>query len=260
MEHYKEWGTYNVHDPACLKVGDYYYVYSTDAIFGENFRKAEKEAIPTGYIQVRRSKDLVNWEFCGWAFPEIPEEAVTWVRNQNKGRGATNIWAPYVIPYKDSYRLYYCVSAFGRKTSYIGLAEVPSSEGPWTLKGCAVKTDTTSVMNAIDPSVIVDPGTGKWWIHYGSYFGGLFCVELNPKTGLPVTEGDQGHLVARRANYRQDNLEAPKIIYNPELGNYFLFCILRPPYDHLQRTGRPLRQTRRALYRLLRQSTQRYHQ
>ena len=33
MENYKQWGTYNVHDPACKKIGDTYYMYSTDAIF-----------------------------------------------------------------------------------------------------------------------------------------------------------------------------------------------------------------------------------
>ena len=132
MEDYRQWGTYNVHDPSCRKLGDYYYMYSTDAIFGENRKEAEEKGVPLGYIQMRRSKDLVHWEFLGWAFPEIPEEAVQWVQTHADGKGATNIWAPYIIPYKDKYRLYYCVSAFGRKTSYIGLAESNSPEGPWT--------------------------------------------------------------------------------------------------------------------------------
>lgn len=95
------------------------------------------------------------------AFPEIPEEAVQWVQSHAGGQGATNIWAPYIIPYKDKYRLYYCVSAFGRKTSYIGLAESTSPEGPWTQKGCIVKTDDSTAMNAIDPSVIADENTGN---------------------------------------------------------------------------------------------------
>ena len=30
---YKQWGTYNVHDPSCIKAGEYYYMYSTDAIY-----------------------------------------------------------------------------------------------------------------------------------------------------------------------------------------------------------------------------------
>ncbi len=232
MEDYKKWGTYNVHDPACKKFSEYYYMYSTDAIFAENRKQAREKEVPSGYIQVRRSKDLVNWEFVGWALPEIPQEAVEWVRRHADGHGATNIWTPYIIQYEDIYRLYYSVSAFGRKTSYIGLAESSSPEGPWELKGCVVKTNNESVMNAIDPSVIVDPDNGKWWMHYGSFFGGLFCLELNPQTGLALTDGDQGHLVARRANYRKDNLEAPEIIYNPELKKYYLFC----SYDPLMTT------------------------
>lgn len=232
MENYRQWGTYNVHDPACRKLGEYYYMYSTDAIFRENKKVAQEKGVPMGYIQVRRSKDLVNWEFCGWAFPEIPEEAVAWVRAHAEGTGATNIWAPYIIPYKNSYRLYYSVSAFGRKASYLGMAEAASPEGPWTQKGCVVKTSDATAMNAIDPSVIEDPRTGKWWMHYGSYFGGLFCVQLNPETGLPLKEGDEGHLVARRANYQKDNLEAPEIIYHPELKKYFLFM----SYDPLMTT------------------------
>ncbi|MDR2058111.1 MAG: arabinan endo-1,5-alpha-L-arabinosidase [Dysgonamonadaceae bacterium] len=232
MEHYKDWGTYNVHDPACKKIGDYYYMYSTDAIFAENKKEASEKGVPLGYIQVRRSKDLVNWEFVGWAFPEIPEEAVNWVRDQTNGRGATNIWAPYIMPYQNIYRLYFCVSAFGKQASYIGLAESTSPEGPWIQKGCVVKTDKESLMNAIDPSIIEDFDTGQWWMHYGSFFGGLYCVELNPVTGLPVKENDQGHLVARRANYAKDNLEAPEIMYHPGLKKYFLFS----SYDPLMTT------------------------
>lgn len=228
MEDYKLWGPYNVHDPSCKKLGDYFYMYSTDAIYAENRKEAKEKGIPLGFVQVRRSKDLVNWEFVGWAFPEIPEEAVQWVHDNSGGRGATNIWAPYIIPYKDIYRLYFSVSAFGRKTSYIGLAESHSPEGPWVQKGCVVKTNNESVMNVIDPSVIEDPETGKWWMHYGSYFGGLFCVELDEVTGLTKVKDDQGHLVARRANYRKDNLEAPEIIYNPELKQYFLFVSYDP--------------------------------
>lgn len=141
MDNYRLWGTYNVHDPSCRKLGDYYYMYSTDAILGENRQEAEEKNVPLGYIQVRRSKDLVKWEFVGWAFPEIPQEAVEWVRSHAGGEGATNIWAPYIIPFGDKYRLYYCVSAFGRKTSYIGMAEAASPEGPWTQRGCVVKTN-----------------------------------------------------------------------------------------------------------------------
>lgn len=232
MEHYKEWGTYNVHDPAIKKFNDVYYIYSTDAIFAENREKAREMNVPLGNIQIRKSKDLVHWEFVGWAFSEIPEEAVEWVHAHNEGSGATNIWAPYVMKQGDRYRLYYSVSAFGKKTSWIGLAESASPEGPWEQKGAVVKSDNHTPMNAIDPSVIEDPGNGRIWMHYGSYFGGLYCVELDPATGLTMKKDDLGHLIARRANYRKDNLEAPEIIYNPELKKYFLFV----SYDPLMTT------------------------
>jgi len=232
MEHYKKWGTYNVHDPAIKKFGDYYYIYSTDAIFAENRRQATEQNVPLGNIQIRRSKDLVHWEFIGWAFSEIPEEAVAWVHANNGGRGATNIWAPYVTKKEDKYRLYFSVSAFGKKTSWIGLAESDTPEGPWQQKGAVAKTNSATPMNAIDPSVIEDASNGKIWMHYGSYFGGLYCVELDPETGLTLKKDDLGHLIARRANYRKDNLEAPEIIYNPKLKKYFLFV----SYDPLMTT------------------------
>ena len=97
MEHYKEWGTYNVHDPAIKKFGDYYYIYTTDAIFAENRKSAQENDVPLGNIQIRKSKDLIDWEFVGWAFSDIPQDAVDWVHANNNGSGATNIWAPYVI-------------------------------------------------------------------------------------------------------------------------------------------------------------------
>ncbi len=214
------------------KFGDYYYIYSTDAIFAENRRQAADQNVPLGNIQIRRSKDLVHWEFVGWAFSEIPEEAVAWVHANNGGRGATNIWAPYVTKKGDKYRLYFSVSAFGKKTSWIGLAESDAPEGPWQQKGAVVKTNSDTPMNAIDPSVIEDVDNGKIWMHYGSYFGGLYCVELDPETGLTRRKDDLGHLIARRANYRKDNLEAPEIIYNPKLKKYFLFV----SYDPLMTT------------------------
>ena len=232
MENYLKWGTYNVHDPACKRIGDTYYMYSTDAIVGENKVLAKEKEVPIGFIQVRKSKDLVNWEFVSWAFREIPEDAVQWVHLQTGGTGATNIWAPYLMTYKDKFRLYYSVSAFGLNTSYIGMAESDSPEGPWIQKGCVVKTGKGDNMNAIDPSLIEDHKTGKWWMHYGSYFGGLFCVEIDPNTGLTKKKEDKGHLIARRANYRKDNLEAPEIMYNKELDKYFLFT----SYDPLMTT------------------------
>lgn len=233
MTHYKSWGTYNVHDPSCLKIGDTYYMYSTDAIFFVRRNSGgERPTIKTGNIQVRSSKDLVNWKFEGWAFDSIPSQAKDWVLSHSDNKGATNIWAPYIVQYKNKFRLYYCVSAFGLQTSYIGLAESDSPLGPWIQKGSVVKTQRGDKMNAIDPSIVTDAVNGKMWMHYGSYFGGLFAVEINPETGFAMTSDDQGHSIARRANLKKDNIEAPEIIYNPFFKKYYLFT----SYDPLMTT------------------------
>lgn len=40
--------------------------------------------------------------------------------------------------------------------------------------------------DAIDPSLFLDPNTGKLWLTYGTYFGYIRLVELDPKTGKRV--------------------------------------------------------------------------
>jgi len=232
MEHYKSWGTYNVHDPSCLKIGETYYMYSTDAIFRENRRKATESNVQIGFIQVRTSKDLVHWDFVGWAFTQIPHEATNWVLSHSNNKGATNIWAPYIVQYKNKFRLYYCVSAFGLQSSCIGLAESDSPLGPWIQIGSVVKTQHGDKMNAIDPTIITDAITGKTWMYYGSFFGGLYVVEINPENGHTMVQNDQGKSIARRANSKEDNIEAPEIIYNKDLKKYFLFM----SYDPLMTT------------------------
>jgi arabinan endo-1,5-alpha-L-arabinosidase len=40
--------------------------------------------------------------------------------------------------------------------------------------------------DAIDPSLMLDPTTGRLWLTYGTYFGFIRLVELDPKTGKRV--------------------------------------------------------------------------
>ena len=40
--------------------------------------------------------------------------------------------------------------------------------------------------DAIDPSLLLDPATGKLWLTYGTYFGYIRLVELDPKTGKRI--------------------------------------------------------------------------
>jgi arabinan endo-1,5-alpha-L-arabinosidase len=68
-------------------------------------------------------------------------------------------------------------------------------------------------MNPIDPGAFLDPADGKLWVVYGSYFGYLRVVEMDPKTGLRVD--DRSYNVAV-------NCEAATIIYHE--GYYYLLA------------------------------------
>lgn len=47
-------------------------------------------------------------------------------------------------------------------------------------------TDGNEDCDAIDPGLLLDPTTGRLWLSYGTYFGYIRLVELDPKTGERV--------------------------------------------------------------------------
>lgn len=216
LEMSHQWGPYNVHDPSVIKAGDWYYSYSTDVAFGA--------AAPAG-IQVRKSKDLVEWEFVGWVFKGLPAMGSQFI-TANGGTPNAGLWAPYIMKVGNEYRLYYSLASNAFRVSAIGLATATSPEGPWTEKGLAVtSTDGYPGTNAIDPTVVVTPA-GEHWMVYGSAWDGLFEVKLNPATGLAATTGDKGKRVVRRGRTNgmyNGNLEGPEIIYNSDTKKYYLF-------------------------------------
>lgn len=40
--------------------------------------------------------------------------------------------------------------------------------------------------DAIDPGVLLDPTDGRMWVSYGTYFGNIRLIELDPKTGCRI--------------------------------------------------------------------------
>ncbi|MBQ7419536.1 MAG: family 43 glycosylhydrolase [Prevotella sp.] len=44
-------------------------------------------------------------------------------------------------------------------------------------------SDGMEDQDAIDPSLLLDPTTGRLWVSYGTYFGTIRLIELDPKTG-----------------------------------------------------------------------------
>ena len=215
---YLQWGSYNVHDPSIFKDGDWYYCYTTDASYGNTDTLDH-------HVQIRKSKDLVQWLFVGWAFNSLPTMGAQYITT-NGGTPFGSLWAPYILKVGSEYRLYYSLSSAVSKLSCIGLATATNPVGPWTERGIVTGSKpTVAGTNAIDPTVSVTP-TGDQWMLYGSAYDGIYVVKLDPTTGLTAASGDLGVRVANRGytgGKYNGNIEASEIIYNPTLKKYFLF-------------------------------------
>ena len=215
FQYHDQWGPYNVHDPSVIKVGDWYYMFSTDVSYGDNLKQIG--------IQVRKSKDLVHWDFVGWAFDGIPPKEFQYMADHQRGYQQKSIWAPYIMKVGNQFRLYYAVPGNnGLKLAVIGLATSTSITGPWKDDGIVIATTKTDPINSIDPSVIVDHKTGRYWMSYGSYSAGIYIVELDPKTGKLLHSGDTGKRIAYREK-DGNSIEGSDILYNPDLDKYYLF-------------------------------------
>lgn len=212
----KRWGVFNAHDPAVFKVGDVYYTIATDAVTRDN-----EYGLPRAGGQLRRSKDLIEWEWIGSALDGVPKDAYEWTQ-------AKGLWAPDVTRFGDKFYLYYCASQFGTQQSFIGVATSNSIEGPWTDLGEVLKTNADSIPNAIDPNIVFDRD-GVPWMVYGSFFGGIYIQQIDSSTGKCVHDG-YGHLLARRERVTRDGaIEGPYIVYQREQDMYYLFV----SYDFL---------------------------
>jgi arabinan endo-1,5-alpha-L-arabinosidase len=158
-----------VHDPAIIRQGAYYYLFSTG------------RGIP-----IRRSADLVNWERTGRVFEnDVPE----WVKEAIPE--AHGLWAPDISFSKGLYRIYYSVSTFGSQRSAIGLVvnktlDTADPNYRWEDRGMVIdsapgRTD----FNAIDADAFTDED-GKAWLVFGSFWGGIKMIRLDADGGMPA--------------------------------------------------------------------------
>ena len=102
-------------------------------------------------------------------------------------RGGNNTWAPDIIRVGDRYFLYYSAPGTQPKSA-IGLLvgrtlDPNSADYKWEDGGPVVWSDGVEDSNAIDPGVFRDPTNGTLWLTYGSYFGYIRLVQLDPTTG-----------------------------------------------------------------------------
>jgi arabinan endo-1,5-alpha-L-arabinosidase len=202
-------GDLAAHDPALVAgdEGENWYVFGT----GE-------ESKGGGNIQIRSSPDGKDWTYEGTVWDEIPE----WITKAVPG--VKNIWAPEVHEANGMYYLYYAASTWGHNNSLIGLVtnETLDPSDPdyeWVDRGEVFRSKPDDDYNAIDPAVIED-GSGKPWLAFGSYWSGIRMVELDWPSGK-VADPDKKlrHIADRKAD--PNSIEAPYIVEND--GWYYLF-------------------------------------
>lgn len=206
--------TLGVHDPTIIEVNQRYYLFSTDT----------NQPLTKG-IPIRWSDNLVDWQYKGTALSSMPQEATQWSK-------AEGLWAPEIVFVEGQYRMYYSASTFGSTISAIGLAVAESIEGPWQDCGIVVKTNPQLAKhNAIDANLCIDR-QGEHWLVYGSFFGGIYIVAINKKTGKLKKDNDYGQLIAKRSQLVDGAIEGAFIYYHKETDYFYLFT----SYDSLNDT------------------------
>jgi len=190
-----------LHDPSTVvKCKDEYWIFYT----GRDIRSY-------------RSKDLVKWEPGPVVFSNAPPWVAEAVPANRSGR---DFWAPDVIHVGDRYLLYYSVSSFGKNTSAIALASNstldPSDPNyTWIDEGIVIRSSPRDDFNAIDPALFQD-ADGSLWMPFGSFWGGIKMIQLDPKTGKRIAPESPVYALAH-----YDSIEAP-FIYRHD-GKYILF-------------------------------------
>ncbi len=159
-----------------------------------------------------------NSNFSDWQPDQTPFNPGTWPSwiNSAVPGFVGDFWAPGITYMNGYWYLYYSCSTFGSSQSAIGVVRTPSLSNPnWSDQGMVVSSNGSSnAINAIDPAIFHDTD-GRVWMSYGSFFGGIAIVEINPSTGKTI--GSTTHV----AGGNHQDIEAPYIIRNGDY--YYLF-------------------------------------
>jgi arabinan endo-1,5-alpha-L-arabinosidase len=128
--------------------------------------------------------------------------------------------APDVIRVGDRYFMYVARNVGAQPRADINLIwnkslDPNSADYKWEEGGVVASSDGVEDCNAIDPGGLLDPNDGRLWLVYGSYFGYIRLVELNPKTGQRLNPSDMSVDLAI-------NCEASILIYHD--GWYYLLA------------------------------------
>lgn len=210
-------GNASVHDPSVIRVNGSFYVFGS-------------------HLAAARTTDLMNWTKLADGVdngnPLFGNKVTTELAATFAWTTVTDLWAPDVARLDDGkFYMYYCSCQGSSPLSALGVAVAGSVDGPYANKQIVLKSgmvgtsedgtpyDATRHPNVVDPAVFKD-ATGKLWMIYGSYSGGIYILQLDPATGLPIPgQGYGKHLLG--GNHAE--IEGAYVIYNPATQYYYMF-------------------------------------
>ena len=188
-----------IHDPVLIRQDSTYYLFGT----GRG-------------IDVWASTDLRSWRRLDPVFAAAP----AWVMDILPDF-RNHIWAPDIFEHGGTYYLYYSVSAFGRNNSAIGVATNttldPADDAfAWVDHGVVVQSvPGRDMWNAIDAHLVRD-NEGTPWMSFGSHWGGIKLVKMDPSL-TQIAASEEWHTIAARHRYwKLDDRDAGDSA-NPEL-------------------------------------------
>jgi arabinan endo-1,5-alpha-L-arabinosidase len=147
----------------------------------------------------------------------VSDDGWTWDRGVAPGRRGM---APDIIHIGDRYYMYVSANIGAQPKAAINMisSRTLKPDAPdykWEEGGVVASSDGIEDCNAIDPGVFLDPTDGRLWLVYGSYFGYIRLVELDPNTGKRLNPNDQPRNIAI-------NCEASSMMYHD--GWYYLLA------------------------------------
>ena len=121
----------------------------------------------------------------------ISEDGWTWNSGASRPGGGA---APDAIKIGDRYMILYGSTGGGLggghdgriNTIWTKTLDPKSPDFKFTEPNVVAQSANMEDNDAIDPGVLLDPTTGRLWVSYGTYFGNIRMVELDPKTGKRV--------------------------------------------------------------------------
>jgi len=121
----------------------------------------------------------------------ISEDGWSWHSGADRPGGGA---APDIIKIGDRYLCIYGATGGGLGGGHSGriltmwnkTLDPKSPDFKWSTAVEVCASDGMEDQDAIDPGILLDPTTGRLWVSYGTYFGTIRLIELDPKTGFRV--------------------------------------------------------------------------